>query len=204
LEKEQQARIVDSLDILRASAWLLPEPDDTVLEDHSKLLDTPEGRWFWSHTRPEPQPTGCLEWTAGKTEGGYGALRHEGKFAYAHQIAAKLTYGPSSGRYVLHSCDNPGCVRPKHLSYGTQAENMAASGRRITVARQAKAEEFEKFPLDDATWPAIALAIRNGCTPKQLGEQFGVSPVTIRKKLKALYAASATSLPETPPADAAV
>ena len=36
------------------------------------------------------------------------------------------------GMVVMHSCDNPGCINPQHLSVGTQSDNMkdcAAKGR---------------------------------------------------------------------------
>lgn len=42
----------------------------------------------------------------------------------AHRVAYELTYGPiPAGLNVLHSCDNPPCVRPDHLRVGTQRDN---------------------------------------------------------------------------------
>ena len=42
----------------------------------------------------------------------------------AHQIAARIAYGPADGRYVLHSCDNRLCCNPRHLRYGSQLDNV--------------------------------------------------------------------------------
>lgn len=79
---------------------------------------------------------GCHEW-ARRGEGGYGdmprvAARQLGE-RRAHRAAYVLAHGPiPPGLGVLHSCDNPPCIRPEHIRAGTRAENsadMVARGR---------------------------------------------------------------------------
>ena len=80
---------------------------------------------------------GCWEWQASKSNGGYGtfAVKMNGKFRTtgAHRVAYQLYISPiESGMCVLHACDNPGCVNPKHLYQGTHKDNtqdMMAKGR---------------------------------------------------------------------------
>jgi len=49
----------------------------------------------------------------------------EGKQPPAHRVAWVLVNGRiPRGRKVLHLCDRPKCVEPKHLFLGTQADNV--------------------------------------------------------------------------------
>jgi len=78
----------------------------------------------------------CHIWDGAKDPRGYGNLSAliEGKKKKigAHRIAlaiAKpelhpLIFGDSK-LIVRHSCDNPGCCNPDHLSVGTHADNVA-------------------------------------------------------------------------------
>lgn len=77
---------------------------------------------FWSRVAKSDS---CWLWQGGTNHEGYGRISFENKQRYAHQVAYLITYGAiPSGLFVLHTCDNPLCVRPNHLYLGTHQDNM--------------------------------------------------------------------------------
>ena len=85
---------------------------------------------FWSKVNTEA-PGGCWEWTAAKLKTGYGRFKFSGKPALAHRVSYELVYGEfDKTKQVIHSCDNPSCVKPDHLRLGTIQENMQDRGDR--------------------------------------------------------------------------
>lgn len=68
--------------------------------------------------------SGCLEWQGHRNKGGYGMMRYGGKLDRTHRWAFRAFKGEiPEGLLVLHSCDNPCCCDPEHLTAGTIQEN---------------------------------------------------------------------------------
>jgi hypothetical protein len=85
------------------------------------LRKTPEDR-FWAKV---DKTDTCWIWTEGVDKDGYGKTTWGGMHVRTHRLAYELTYGPiPEGFLLLHSCDTPRCVRPDHLTPGTQQDNI--------------------------------------------------------------------------------
>lgn len=69
-------------------------------------------------------PNGCIEWQSGKGSFGYGAFRINGASRGTHRLALSLIAPqPFEGAVAMHICDNPPCINPNHLRWGTASEN---------------------------------------------------------------------------------
>ena len=103
--------------------------------NNKKNLSSNEG-FFWEQVNFLGN---CWDWIAGKDKNGYGRTRIDGRADSAHRVSYQLTYGPiSEGLIVMHSCDNPCCVNPNHLSLGTKginAQDCVAKGRKNGMDR---------------------------------------------------------------------
>lgn len=90
---------------------------------------TPEER-LWRHVE---KSDGCWVWTGSLANWGYGQIKVDGRPERTHRLSWTIHFGPiPDGLDVLHTCDNPPCVRPDHLFLGTDGDNaqdMASKGR---------------------------------------------------------------------------
>lgn len=76
------------------------------------------------HTKYIKQSNGCWEWQRAKNRKGYGQFKYLGTLYIAHRFLLQIEGKIPDGYHVLHKCDNPSCVSPKHLWVGTNQENV--------------------------------------------------------------------------------
>lgn len=132
---------------------------------------------FWAKVR---KTRGCWHWLASKSHNGYGQFHAPG-MTRAHRFVYELLVGPiPSGLSVLHICDNPSCVNPKHLFLGTIRDNQAD---KVAKDRQAKGEAIGVSKLTEKEVLEIRKRYRRKAYHKsntnQLATEFGVTPVMI-------------------------
>lgn len=85
-------------------------------------------RRFWCKAQIAGEDD-CWNWHAAIITNGYpyGLFRLDSKrpMQLAHRCAWVFTNGEiKDGLFVLHKCDNPRCINPKHLYLGDQYQNV--------------------------------------------------------------------------------
>ncbi len=117
----------------------------------------------------------CWLWRGGQTGLGYGCGPNR---EYAHRWAYRHFIGPiPDGKIVMHSCDQPRCVYPGHLSVATQTENMmdaVRKGRRIT----------RYTALVPSQVSQIRALYTQGITLSELSRRFGPARKTLRQVVR--------------------
>ena len=75
---------------------------------------------FYSHVKKLPGRNACWEYQGALDGFGYRNFKLNGKVISAHHVVWILESKEAIGdQQVLHHCDNPRCVRIKHLYLGT-------------------------------------------------------------------------------------
>ena len=117
----------------------------------------------------------CWNWLACKRFG-YGYLTVKYKKIQAHRLSWEYHYGPiPKDKFVLHKCDNKGCVNPSHLFLGTQKDNI----RDMLKKNRQNYLRGVELPQTKLT-PTQVVEIRGKYTPRQytydkLAKEYGVS-----------------------------
>lgn len=132
------------------------------------------------------EPDQCWEWTAGKTPKGYGRATGGGGELPAHRLSWVLYVGPIPrgegyhGTCVLHRCDNPSCVNPKHLFLGTAHDNM------LDMAAKNRNLHGSRYKLHKLT-EAQARSIRTDPRPRiVIAREYGVARYTVARVQRGL------------------
>ena len=160
---------------------------------------------FWGLVDKTPGfgPNGnCWGWKASKHECGYGYFKIVEHTYKAHRVSYRLAYGAIPvNLYVLHSCDNPSCVNPKHLWIGTAADNtsdMMQKGRhrppKLYGNKNGHYTKPEKTPRGEHNWNAKLTEkkifeirskhAKGAHTQQKLADAYAVSPSLISRIIR--------------------
>lgn len=131
---------------------------------------------FWEKTeaRPCQYPNlgECLIWTGATDKNGYGMFQVESRRTVrAHRWAHEDATGENPS-YVLHACDTPSCVNPKHLSSGTAKKNASDRDSR---GRGSRGERHYAAKLTDAQARELRARVLAGERPVDLAREYGIS-----------------------------
>lgn len=129
---------------------------------------TPLADRFWAKVEKRGLDE-CWPWIGSLDTGGYGMIWDGVRLIRSHR-ASLLLIGIDPGILdVLHSCNNPHCVNPRHLRPGTELENSgeaAMLGRYNAKLSKPDVEKIRHLSLV-------------GVPQRKIAEEFGVAQATI-------------------------
>jgi hypothetical protein len=144
----------------------------------------PRSHLFWPKVAYGPESQ-CWEWKASKDLDGYGffKVRVDGKLRMmrAHRVSYLLSGGElSPDQLLLHTCDNPSCVNPRHLMPGSQKENIRQKVDRGRMQDQRGERNPANRMTDDVARRILGIYGKpNPPTQAQIAKLFGVSQMTV-------------------------
>lgn len=121
---------------------------------------------FFAKVHEEPT-SGCFLWSGTQNQFRYGICTLHREPFLAHRAAYALEYGAELSHLVLrHSCDNPTCVNPRHLTSGTQLENNR------DMFRRGRARQYQRAPL--ITELAVAALREEGLNKAEIARKLQI------------------------------
>lgn len=186
---EETARLVEMKNASCATAEIAAELGrsiDAVAGKASQLqvrrTPVPADIRFWKHVDRRGDDE-CWPWTGARDRKGYGAFNWMGvRGGLRHRLSAPryawlLAHGEEPGEsWVLHGCDNPACVNPRHLFLGDYSENNAdAKAKR----RHAHGERHGFAKLNDEKVRESRRLLASGLSRRAVAARFGVCAQTM-------------------------
>lgn len=147
----------------------------------NKLIHKPKSLEirFW---RKVEKTDGCWLWRGTIASGKYGKIGWNRKIYYAHRIAWMLANKQEipADMVVMHSCDNPQCVNPAHLSLGSSMDNVLdamVKGRQKPgfTTNQPLGERNRTAKATETQVKEIRLLADQGQPTKEIASKYGFS-----------------------------
>jgi hypothetical protein len=140
------------------------------------------GVTFWDRVNENTviEANGCHLFNGHRNDDGYARISKDGKLVFVHrEIFKKHNPEVEITGVVMHTCDTPNCINPKHLRHGTQADNVKdmkdkGRGNYLTGSAQSQAK------LTEANVVIIKQKLEIGVTSARLARDFNVSEAAIQ------------------------
>ena len=147
----------------------------TLIYYNFRMYSIKDENRFWSKilTGNEDECWECVAMCLDKD--GYGQFYANGNHILAHRFSYQLFHNRliKEGMCILHSCDNPLCVNPAHLSEGTTQENTAD---KMNKGRMIKGEKHYSCKLTEEKVKEIRAKFeKDGTTHINLAMEYCVS-----------------------------
>ena len=155
----------------RAMERPMAKPIPTDISDDVKAS-------FWAKVDVR-EPKECWRWLGRKNSVNYGRFRIAEELFSSTRLALIFTTGVDGGELMaLHSCDNPICVNPAHLRWGTARDNAkdAIERNRFHKWNGARSGQLNPYAkLTEADVRQVRQMVQNGQTQLAVAKAFGVS-----------------------------
>lgn len=136
------------------------------------------------------KPEGCWEWTGARHKKGYGVISVNDRDEQTHRVVYQLAFREiPDGLCVLHSCDNPPCVRPSHFFLGTRGDNNTDRKMKDRNDCRVGDKNTQAKLTDDQVRVMRAMLDKGGLSQYKIAAAFGVSQGVVSViKLRKLWA----------------
>lgn len=129
---------------------------------------------MWSFEQRVVKTRSCWTWVGARNNAGYGVLNSKSFRGLAHRYSYQEFVGElKGGLVILHTCDTPHCVNPKHLVLGTHQQNMADMKRKGRNSATVKLTDSEVRRIrelyDEGDVSQSALARKFGVSQTYIG-----------------------------------
>lgn len=137
-------------------------------------------------------PNECWNWLGYVGETGYGRVQINGWSYYAHRVIYNLVHpgvielnsprDKKASGFLMHSCDNPLCCNPAHLTPATLKENnddCLAKNRRIMP----RGEDHHRAVFSNKETTEILSLAKEGMTARQISEKLNKKRDSIKSLL---------------------
>lgn len=116
----------------------------------------------------------CLEWPFAKNRAGYPVF---GRSSGTRYLCETLYGPPPTKKYeAAHSCGNPGCISPRHLSWKTHKDNEAD---KIVHGTQVRGVQAWNAVLTEEKVCEIKVLLRSGYGSTEISRKTGFHKSTI-------------------------